>query len=279
MGRGTRVAFIAIAGFVMCCALAAGVGWYLFQNAYGPDTKLEYRQVAGTALRLDVFKPETPSNKPAPAILFLHGGAWTTGAPLQFHSYAKHFSERGWFAASAQYRLYGTHGTNAFDALEDARAAYRYLLDNAAELNIDTSKLIVAGSSAGGHLAAAIAMVPTQEAGPLPQPAALALLNPALDTDFPLEHQIGRLFDGRGDTISPMHHVKANLPRTLVVHGTQDTIVAFADSKKFCKEMNALGNQCELSAHQGEGHGFWNWGSDKHEEVLEELVQFSAELE
>lgn len=276
MGKLLRVLLIA----AVAIAIVIGLGLVLFSQAYSATSEIVYREIDGIPLRLDVFEPSAgETKKPRPTILFFHGGAWTTGSPQQFHPYATHFAELGWMAFSAQYRINADHGTNAFDALDDARAAYQYLLDNAEKLNVDTSRIVLSGGSAGGHLSAAIAMIPPPGGNLQPQPAALALLNPALNTVFDPEEMIAKVFDGRGEEISPAHHVGPNQPPTLIIHGTEDGLVPYSDMQKFCKDMTQAGNRCEIRAYEGEGHGFWNWGFGLYDEVLEEVVRFSREIE
>ena len=91
-------------------------------------------------------------------------------------------------------------------------------------------------------------------------PAALALLNPALDTVFPDDLAIAPLFEDKGELISPAHHVQPNLPPTYIVHGTEDALVPITQSRDFCEQMQAAGNRCELGEHADVGHGFFNWG-------------------
>lgn len=244
---------------------------------FQPDRTIIYRQVDGIDLTIDLFGPNKETTSLRPAILFYHGGAWTTGSPLQFYPWAKHYAELGWVAASAQYRLYGRHGTNAFDAVEDGRAAYVYLQQHAAELGIDPQRIILSGSSAGGHLAATVPMTPWPERDTVPAPEALVLLNPALDTAYDDTEAIARLFDSNGEQISPMHHVQPGLPPLIILHGTEDSLVPITDSREFCRRMIQTDNHCDVVEYEGAGHGFFNWGGGLYDEVLAEVVNFTKE--
>jgi acetyl esterase/lipase len=259
----------------MILALLATAAIACFYKTFKPDRAIAYRQVNGVELSLDLFGIEHDGASPRPAILFFHGGAWSIGAPVQFYPWAQHFAELGWVAASAQYRLNGRHGTNAFDAVDDARAAYLYLQQHAAQWGIDPQRIVLAGGSAGGHLAAAVAMTPWPERATVPMSEALVLFNPALNTVYGDDQAIARLFAGKGKQVSPTHHVHPGLPPTFIVHGVEDSLVPISDSREFCARMTEAGNRCELSEYEGVGHGFYNWGGGHFDEVLSEVVKFT----
>ena len=121
-----------------------------------------------------------------PVIVFFHGGGWAQGTPDQFFSRCEYFASRGLVAVSAQYRLKRVHGTGPDASAEDARSAIRYVRAHADDLGTDGKRLIAGGGSAGGHLAAAVALCPDSEvAGEDPAisvvPQAMLLFNPVLD--------------------------------------------------------------------------------------------------
>lgn len=263
---------------VLLLVLLGTTAYAAFSLAFQPDYETTYREIDGVALTLDLFGVDKTNTSRRPAILFFHGGAWTAGSPVQFYPWAKHFAELGWVAASAQYRLNGRDGSNAFDAVDDARAAYLYLQHHAAELGIDPQRIVLAGGSAGGHIAATVATTDWPERDTVPAPAALLLLNPALNTVYGDDVPIARLFLGRGEEISPMHHVHPGLPPTFIVHGMEDSLVPITDSREFCQRMAEAGNRCELSEHEGVGHGFFNWGGGHYDEVINEIVHFTQQF-
>lgn len=258
-------------------ALLAAAAYAAFHFLFQPDRKIVYAQPEGVELSLALFGTENGSTGPRPAILFYHGGAWAVGSPLQFYPWAQHFADLGWVTASAEYRINLRHGTNAFDAVADGRAAYLYLQHHATELGIDPRRVILAGSSAGGHLAATVAMTPWPQRDDVPAPAALILFNPALDTVYDEEMEIAYLFEGRGEQISPLHHIGPGLPPVFILHGTADELVPITDSRVFCERMIATGNRCDLTEYEGAGHGFFNWGGGNYDEVLADVVNYTGE--
>jgi acetyl esterase/lipase len=108
-------------------------------------------------------------------VLFLHGGAYLGGSPATHRGLATAFARTGRAAVLLpDYRLAPEHRYPA--AIEDALATYRWLLTAGGQ---DPAKLVVAGDSAGGGLALALAVAARDEG--LPQPAGLALLSPWAD--------------------------------------------------------------------------------------------------
>lgn len=112
---------------------------------------IEYARIGDTPLALDLYLPETGKSHP-PLLVYIHGGAWRGGAksdcPLA------PLAHEGFAVASIDYRL----STQApFPAqVHDIKAALRFLRAQQSQLGIDATRIVIAGSSAGGHLAALV---------------------------------------------------------------------------------------------------------------------------
>jgi len=252
---------------------------------YAPDEHHVYREIDGTRLEIHVF---LPAGKPAalrPAVLFFHGGSWTRGGPQRFFPHARELANRGMVGLSAAYRLRGTQGTGVAEALDDAKAAYAWVLSHADQLGIDPARVAVAGGSAGGQLAAGIALL--DPVPPVP-PAALVLYNPALDMhpdDFDgllgwaVRPRLERLFAGRFDELSPTRHVRAGAPPAALFHGTGDFIVPVEQSREFCARLAAVHTLCELFEYPDAQHGSFNFGWGRHyQDAVRETARFLAEV-
>ena len=264
------------------CA-SRGDRWAAFQ----PSETHVYREVGSTSLELHLFRPSSADGdgELRPAVLFFHGGSWIRGGPQRFFPHAKELAARGMIGLSASYRLQGTHGTGVAEAIEDAKAAYQWLLSHAQELGIDRDRVVVSGGSAGGHLAAAVALME-----PLPeiQPAALVLYNPALDIhpdDLPASVRwfagstLEELFGGRYLELSPAQYVKRGTPPTAVFHGTEDSIVPIENSRSFCDRLRAVESPCVLHEYPGAEHGSFNFGWGAHyEDAVTKTVSFLVGL-
>ncbi len=229
-----------------------------------PDTaSYVYKTVENDELRLYVFQARgASSHAKTPAIIFFFGGGWTTGSVTQFVSQARYFAGRGMVAVLADYRIFSRQGTSPFEAIADAKSAVRWVRAHAAELGIDPHRIAAAGGSSGGHIALCTAVIepfdePREDKTVSSKPDALLLFNPVVDTTRAL-HGFADRFGGRNEEASPVHHLHAGLPPTLILHGKSDIMVPYSDVERFCRESKNLGNQCALVGYEGATHGFFN---------------------
>lgn len=203
-----------------------------------------YRTTPQGELRMHAFLP-SGTGAPAPAIVFFFGGGWSSGTVQQFVPHAKHLASLGMAGLVADYRVKRRHGTTPLDAAADARAAIEWVRAHAAELNVDPRRILAGGGSAGGHLAAVTGLIPDG----ITPPVALVLFNPVVDI---------AAIRPEAAAISPAAYVKKGAPPAVIFHGTADTTVPFASAEKFCADMKAAGNACEVHPAQGEKHGYFN---------------------
>ncbi len=254
-----------------------------------------YKRVGDIALYMYIFDPPGhATNRPRPAIVFFFGGGWRSGTPAQFRPQAERLAARGMVAMCADYRVASRHGVVAKDCVEDAKSAIRWVRVNAARLGVDPNRVVAAGGSAGGHLAACAAVVPGFEAqgedlSVSSVPNAMVLFNPALVlaplpgmNGFP-EGRLAELRERLGvepAALSPAHHVRTNHPPCLIFHGTADKTVPFRTAELFAEVMRRHGNRCELIPFEGAGHGFFNAGRPGrgYEETLRAMETFHESL-
>ena len=134
----------------------------------------------GTDVPVHVHAPLS-TDGPAPGVVWLHGGGYVMGAPqMDFARLQRWVRDYGVVAVSPDYRLAPEHPYPA--AIDDCTAALRWVASNAASLGIDIDRLIIGGISAGGGLAAALALRARDQGGPAVR--AQALLFPMLDDRF-----------------------------------------------------------------------------------------------
>ena len=214
-----------------------------------------FKKVGDVELRLHVVKPENwkASDKRACLVTFF-GGGWNSGTPARSITYAKWAAKNGLVGVAPDYRTRNRFNTQPEDCVADGRAAVRWVQDHAAELGVDSAKIVVQGSSAGGHVAAwtAIpdAVTPDAASDPVPNPApmGLILLWPVTDTGtngYGGPKRFGN-DETRANNLSVTGRMPAEMPPTLVFHGTADKTVKFENSKTFTDKMKANGNLCEL---------------------------------
>src|SRR5579863_7527824 len=251
-------------------------------------TDIEYSFAGGTSLRLDASIPE--GSGPFPAAIIIHGGGWVRGdkkvdvAPL-----FKPLSDAGiaWF--SINYRL-AADPLHFGIAVHDVEAAIGFVKENAGEYRIDPNRLALIGESAGGQLAGMAAL---NGAPGTSVKAVVALYAP---TDLPSllkdselipssirESVKGTPFEGllmaRLAQLSPIEKVRAGMPPFLLIHGTADPLVPFAQSRAMCMRMQSVGASCDLFKVPGGGHGMrrWEGNPEMSEPYKREMIHWLLE--
>ena len=221
-----------------------------------PDAESSvFKKVGAVELRLHVAKPKDwkPSDKRACLVTFF-GGGWSSGTPARSITYAKWAAKYGLVGVAPDYRTRNRFNTQPEDCVADGRAAVRWVQDHAAELGVDPAKIVVQGSSAGGHVAAWTAIpdpvTPETASDPVPNPTpmGLILLWPVTDTGtngYGGPKRFGN-DEARANNLSVTGLMPAKMPPTLIFHGTADKTVKFENSKAFTDKMKANGNSCEL---------------------------------
>jgi acetyl esterase/lipase len=216
---------------------------------------LTYRRVGVRPLKAYVFLPKA-SGKDRAAVLLFHGGGWRLGEPAWLFDRAREFAGRGMVAISVEYRL-SNDGLSPIDAVEDACAAFAWAREQAVRFGIDPRRVAGYGVSAGGHLVAAAATLPSvseRTIGSSERPNALLTLSPALD--MARNEYFMELMAGKGDPArySPAEFVSRTLPPTLIIQGEEDTIVLARDARSFCAAAEKAGAKCQLQVYPGVGH-------------------------
>lgn len=217
-----------------------------------------YRTIEQRELAAHVFSPATHWWAPdRAAIVVLHGGAWKRGGPESTYSYCRYFAARGMVAIAAQYRLSDGASVTPLEAIEDARELIRWVRENAADLAVDPARIAVGGWSSGGHLAAMTALAADEpEKARSSVPDALLLWFPSLaphnDPVF-LELMRG---DVEAATLSPVLRVRKGLPPTVIFQGSRDRTTPPAPARRFCEQMKANGDRCDLHEYKHRGHTF-----------------------
>ena len=256
-------------------------------------------------LQLDLWVP--PTGTPAPLVVWVHGGAFMMGdrrhlpETLRPGQVFDALLDAGLAVATIDYR----HALEApFPAqLHDAKAAVRYLRAHAEELGVSTDRIGAWGESAGGHIAALLGLTahrPDLEGthgvvGPSsavdvvvdwyglsdmetmprqPPPPQIAALLPE-EMRVPPEDQLLRGLAGQTlADASPVTHVTPASPPFLLLHGTADWLVPYAQSQQLAAAMTAAGAPVELVPIDGAGH-IW-LGHDDVDGIVARSVAYLA---
>lgn len=206
-----------------------------------------------TAQLADLYLPT--SDKPAPAVLLIHGGGWSgKERRSDMTGIARSLAKRGYFVMNATYRL--TPEWKFPAQREDLEQAIRFMRSSAKEFNIDTSRLATFGYSAGGHLAALIGLDPANGVN--------AIVAGGAPTDlsyWPDGKLTGQLLGGpvKGNEkiyheASPIHDVKTTSPPVFIYHGTKDDLVPLEHPNAFIAALNKQGVKHEVYWIQGRSH-------------------------
>lgn len=115
-----------------------------------PD--IQYRKVSGETLFLDAFVPT--DGEAHPAIITMHGGSFRRGTRDKFNDSCAFFASNGYACFTIDYRLSPEYVYPA--AVDDTKAAVEFVRENAEEFGVDTDRVALLGSSAGGTLAATV---------------------------------------------------------------------------------------------------------------------------
>jgi len=219
------------------------------------EKDIEYGNADGHSLQLDLYRPaETP--KPAPALLFIHGGAWKKGKRQDYHFYTAAYAKKGYAVATASYRL--TDQAPFPAAVQDCKCAVRWLRANAKKYNIDPEQIGVVGGSAGGHLSMMLGYSddPTLEGDSGHKDVSSrvnAVVNIygvydmttkiAKESDDVKKFLQGKSYEESPKLYrqsSPRFHLDEKDPPTLILHGTIDEIVPVAQSDRLAAHLKRL---------------------------------------
>ncbi len=219
-----------------------------------------YKSTPTTALKAFVHFPEDwASGGKRPGIVFFFGGGWQAGSPTQFDFQAKYFATRGMVAVRADYRIASRDRVTPEICVEDAKSAMRWVRSHASELGIDPNRIVAAGGSAGGHLAACTALIDGFDAVGDDRhvssvPNAMVLFNPVVDLKrIPPGHITSEEI---AQQISPTNFVRKGTPPAILFFGTADQFLN--QGRDFVSKSKSAGNRAELYTAAGQPHAFFN---------------------
>lgn len=223
-----------------------------------------------TAPSLSIFHPDSPNGS---AILIIPGGGykWVVIDKEGFEG-ARHFAAEGATVYVLRYRLPHQGWQAGPDApLQDAQRALRLIRWRAAEDRIDPSRVMVAGFSAGGHLAGTLAMqfdkpayAPVDAADALSaRPDAAALIYPVATMTEPFAHPGSRL-NMLGDQPAPEaitgwsleSMVRPDMPPVFLMHAADDAAVPVENALILHGALRQAGVPVALHVFEAGGHGF-----------------------
>jgi acetyl esterase/lipase len=233
---------------------------------------IPYGNADDEARRLDVFLPE--DNGHGACIFFIHGGGWFAGGRAQWHAVMDHFCARGYVCTSTSYHF--APQWHFPKQVEDVRLAMSFVKSRAGEYGIDTERIAVWGSSAGGHLAAMLATIgPEDELGMTPATAiratrpnaAVCLCTVFSCHRYESHEEVPPMVESflgateaenpeRFSQASPLDRVTGAEPPFLMVVGDIDRVTPVALHETMRDKLAAAGVPVELVVLPGVDHGY-----------------------
>lgn len=252
----------------------------------GKFIDLVFKQSGEQSLMLDLYLPK-PGSARAPCLVWIHGGGWgsgtKTGSPLLS------LLPSGFAVASVTYRF---KDKAPFPAqIEDVKAAIRWLRAHADDYNLDVDRFGVAGYSAGGHLAALVAVTGKDSSFDVGDNLKLssavkavcvisgptdivAFFEGANETRRKLLEGLlgGPLADKQklAESASPLYYIKPGLPPFMVIHGDVDKTVPIQQAQAMISKLEKCGTPPKVIIMPQVGHDIM--GSQKN--FIEDIRTF-----
>jgi acetyl esterase/lipase len=226
---------------------------------------------AGKRNLLDVYRHR--SHPPGgPTLVYLHGGAFRSGRksrearPLLYR-----LASQGWVCISANYRL--SPAARFPDHQIDAKKVIAWVREHGHEYGADPAVVFVAGSSAGGHLAAMAALTPND---PAFQPG-FERADTSVTAAICLYGYYGGLDTRDRLPASPQAYIRTDVPPFFVAHGDQDTVVLVEDARRFVERLRSTSSHPVVYAElPGAQHAFDLFHSIRFETVVNAIEAFAA---
>jgi acetyl esterase/lipase len=208
---------------------------------------------------------------PLPTLIWIHGGGWVGGTKESSLFSLIPYMEMGWNVVNIEYRL--ARVSRAPAAVEDCLCALRWVIRNAKQYNFDVDRLVVSGSSAGGHLALTTGMIPAS-AGLDRECPGNERLKVAAIVDWYGITDVADLLDGANmkayavtwlgsqpdrveiaNRVSPLTYVRPGLPPIISIQGDMDPTVPYSHSVRLQDALKKAGVDGELVTIPGGKHG------------------------
>lgn len=218
---------------------------------------IEYKNIDGKSLQVDIYKLKNLM-KPAPLLVFIHGGGWTGGQRADYLVYLLTFAQKGYVTTTVSYRLLKDGAYPA--CVEDINDAVQWFFRNGETYDYDPDRIALIGGSAGAHLAllAAYGMkTPGEIKDTSENPVSTHRIKAVVDIYGPVD--LTTEFARNNSTVtnfmahtykeapelfleaSPIHYLDKNDPPTLILQGTSDQTVPISQSDELKAKLDSLG--------------------------------------
>jgi acetyl esterase/lipase len=214
---------------------------------------IEYKNINGKSLQLDIYIPDN-AIKPAPLLVFIHGGGWRSGQRSDYLVYLIAFAKKGYITATVSYRLLADSCYPA--CVKDISDAAGWFFKNGGTYGYDPDRIALVGGSAGAHLALLTAYgwkrdsLGNDTAAHHRIKAVVDIYGPYdMTTEYARNHSLvtsflAHSYEDAPDLYresSPEHYLGEGDPPTLILHGTSDDLVPVSQSDSLAAKLGRLG--------------------------------------
>ena len=258
------------------------------QNQYAVKPNITYGVQNNYETKLDIYQRRDVQDRPQPTVMFIHGGGWVGGTKEASAMAIIPWMQMGFNVVNVEYRLGKVSLAPA--AVEDCLCALRFVAAHAKEYNVDLSKLVLTGESAGGHLALTTGLIP-QSAGfdrqcpgvDLPKVSAIVNwygitdVNDVLDGPNQKTYAVawfGSMPDKAAiaKRISPLEYVRRDLPPILTIHGDADPTVPYTEATRLRDALSSANVPNQLLTIPGGHHG--NFSPEERVKIYVTIREF-----
>lgn len=270
-----RLRFFAILLCLACLPLAAQLSeraaWAAWVSSeFRSVPNITYLTANNYEAKLDVYTPRNATG-PVPVLMYIHGGGWVGGTKESSFLVTLPYLEMGWAVVNVEYRLGRVSLAPA--AVEDCRCALRWIYRNVKNYNFDTSRIVVTGHSAGGHLSLTTGMLPASAGLERQCPGDEDLKVAAIVNWFGITDVVDILDGPNMKTyavawlgsmtnreeiarrVSPLSYVRAGLPPVITIHGDADPVVPYSHGVRLRDALTKAGIANQLVTVPGGKHG------------------------
>jgi acetyl esterase/lipase len=293
MLKSILIAFFFLLVYISCShgQFIKTENWNRISSNYDAYIDMVYKKVDGLELKLDLYVPKDRTTL-KPLFINFHGGGWRKGTKDSSWGQINTFLKNGWVVANVDYRLLDVAKAPA--AVQDCKCALIWLVANSKNFSIDPFNVVVAGSSAGGHLALTTGMIPLD--GEIsftctdPQNFKIVAilnfygitnLNEILEGinkkpfvvdwlgENPLREKMSTL-------VSPITYINKDTPPIFTVHGDSDPTVPYSQAIQLHAILDKFGIKNNLYTVVGGLHG--KFSKDENFKVMKKISEFLLEL-
>ncbi len=256
---------------------------------------ITYHVVNGLEIKLDVIAPriylgEDPwykyEGKKRPVLLFIHGGGWIVGDKAASTIDLMPYAARKWAIVNINYRLADVAKAPA--SVIDARKALEWIYENAENYYFDKDNIVIAGESAGAHLALMTGLIKKNDSicgdkfivEKDYKVNAIINWNGSANVMYPEFKNHPWLdpnddFEKTAKSLSPINYLSKNSPPIISIQGTNDPFIPIEASEIFHETCNKIGIKNKLVKITGKGHG--NFSAEERTYIYEEIWKFLEE--